>query len=178
MPPHTKHIARLVDDSYLDPYRDAIARRAQRARALAGRLTGGKGTLADFASAHAYYGLHRTADGWVFREWAPNADAIYLIGDRTGWEKSEAYRLQRGTAPGCWELRLPADALQHGEHYRLRVHWPSGMGDRIPAYARRVVQDAHSLIFNAQVWSPAEPYVWAHPAYRRPATAPDRKSVV
>ena len=49
---------------------------------------------------------------------------------------------------------LAADKLRHGDLYRLRMHWPGGEGDRIPAYARRVVQDPNTLIFNAQVWAP------------------------
>ena len=44
--------------------------------------------------------------------------------------------------------------------YRLRIHWPGGQGDRIPAYSRRVVQDPDTMIFNAQVWLPPEPYTW------------------
>ncbi len=167
-----KHTARLADDSYLDAHRGVIQRRAEYAKALAARLTGGTLPLAEFASAHEYFGLHRVADGWLFREWAPNADAIYIICERTGWQKNEAYRLRRIDDQGRWELKLPAEALAHNALYRLRVHWPGGAGDRIPAYARRVVQDGHSLIFNAQVWAPAQPYVWQHPGYRRPTVAP------
>ena len=47
----------------------------------------GKQTLSDFASGYLYFGLHRTAKGWTFREWAPNATAIYLIGTFNGWQK-------------------------------------------------------------------------------------------
>ena len=66
----------------------------------------------------------------------------------------------------------PADTLKHEDLYRLRIHWPGGEGDRIPAYARRVVQDSKTLIFNAQVWFPAASYQWQCPDFRRPAEAP------
>ena len=46
------------------------------------------------------------------------------------------------------------------------------MGDRIPAYARRVVQDTESLIFNAQVWRPESPYRWRCKNFQRPTEAP------
>jgi 1,4-alpha-glucan branching enzyme len=46
------------------------------------------------------------------------------------------------------------------------------MGDRIPAYARRVIQDPESLIFNAQVWRPDSPYRWQCKNFQRPAKAP------
>ena len=58
----------LLDDTYLKPFEAAIRGRADHAVARANELTGGKGTLADWASAHEFYGLHRTARGWVFRE--------------------------------------------------------------------------------------------------------------
>ena len=46
--------------------------------------------------------------------------------------------------------------------YKLKVYWPGGEGERLPAYARRVVQDPHTHIFSAQVWHPATPYKWKH----------------
>jgi 1,4-alpha-glucan branching enzyme len=45
------------------------------------------------------------------------------------------------------------------------MQWPGGSGDRIPAWARRVVQDPVTHIFNAQVWHPERPYVWQGPLF-------------
>jgi 1,4-alpha-glucan branching enzyme len=100
-----------------------------------------------FAAAHEYYGLHRTPEGWVIREWAPMAKAIHLLGDCNGWEQRADYTLRRINAQGDWELHLPAGALAHGQHFKFVIEWEGGRGDRIPAYARRVVQDPASLIF-------------------------------
>jgi 1,4-alpha-glucan branching enzyme len=161
-------LSKLADDPWLDPYRGVL--RARSARAAAGeRRLAGAGTLADFAAGHAYYGLHRDADGWVFRDWAPNADAIVLVGEQSGWTERPEYALRRLNAAGDWELRLPDAALRHEMLYRLRMHWPGGAGDRIPAWTRRVVQDAETHIFNAQVWAPPEPYAWRHPVPPPPA---------
>ena len=63
----------LFDDACLAPYRAEMEARSRRAFARAEDLTGGK-TLADWANSHHYFGLHRTERGWVFREWAPNAN--------------------------------------------------------------------------------------------------------
>ncbi len=126
-------------------------------------------TLSDFAGGHEYFGLHRKNDGWVFREWAPNATAVSVIGTFTGWRESSHCALRRLDERGAWELEMPGDGLKHGDLYRLRVHWEGGAGDRIPAYARRVVQDERTKIFNAQVWAPEQPFVWRHPDYRVPA---------
>jgi len=128
-------------------------------------------TLADFASGHEYFGLHFQRGEWVFREWAPNATAIYLTGDMSKWQVSREFELEKINGSGVWEIRLAADKMAHGDLYRLRVCWPGGEGDRIPAYARRVVQDPKTLIFNAQVWLPPKTYRWKT-RFKRPEEAP------
>lgn len=152
----------LASDPLLAPYEADIKRRISKIIATENRLTGQKMPLADFASGHEFFGLHFDGFEWVFREWAPNADAVYLLCDRTGWREMHNYKLQRAVPEGVWEIRLPPDAFHHQDLYRLRIHWQDNHGDRIPAYARRVVQDPDTLIFNAQVWLPETPYRWRH----------------
>ncbi len=167
-PTYKKQIERLlVRDPYLKPYEAVLSKRIEHIREMEMRLTQGRRALHDVAAGHAYFGLHFKNDQWIFREWAPNATAIYLIGDMTGWQEQEAFVLERINDQGVWEIRLDPATLAHGDLYRLRVHWPGGSGDRIPAYARRVVQDSETLIFNAQVWHPADPYRWQCPDFRR-----------
>jgi 1,4-alpha-glucan branching enzyme len=161
----------IKSDPYLAPYKDLISRRLVKIAETRQRLTRQYESLADFASGHEYFGLHFKDNQWVFREWAPNATAIFLIGDMTGWQENDAFAL-KAFEDGIWELRLAAETFDHRDLYRLRIHWPGGMGDRIPAYARRVVQDPESLIFNAQVWRPDSPYRWQCKNFQRPAEAP------
>ena len=162
----------LRRDPLLEPYAEVIRHRLVKIDATERRLTGGHKTLADFASGHEYFGLHVKANQWVLREWAPNATRIFLIGDFTGWKENAAFELQRKNAEAVWELRLPQKALRHGDLYRLKVYWPGGSGDRIPAWARRVVQDPGTLIFNTQVWRPEPPFAWQHRRFRRKPEAP------
>lgn len=146
------------NDSWLAPFENAIQGRHNHALQKMQELTGGKKTLSDFADGHLYFGLHKTSKGWVFREWAPNATAIYLIGDFNGWQESEAYKLSAIGNTGNWELKLPAKALKHLDLYKMKVYWDGGCGERIPAWCQRVVQDEETKIFSAQVWSPEQPY--------------------
>lgn len=161
----------LMDDPYLMPYAEIIHRRAKLVTQREEALSQGPGSLAEFSCAHEYYGLHRLVDGWVFREWAPNATSIWLVGDFSAWQVQDAYRLQRINGRDVWELRLPLDALSHGQYYRLEMVWNGGRGDRIPAYARRVVQNPDTLMFAAQVWDPA-PYVWQQAQFIVPKRVP------
>jgi len=66
----------------------------------------------------------------------------------------------RQVGNGNWELQLPDHGMHHGELYKFIVHWRGGQGERIPAYATRVVQDPTTHIFAAQVWSPEQTYQW------------------
>lgn len=157
----------IAADPYLAAFRPALIRRLTHLDRMRRRITADRLDLADMASGHEYFGLHRTAEGWCFREWAPNATAVYLIGDFCAWSDDPKFALTRLTDEGQWEIRLPETLLKHGDLYRIRIHWDGGQGDRIPAYARRVVQDPDTLIFNAQVWAPPVPYRWKHPDFKR-----------
>jgi 1,4-alpha-glucan branching enzyme len=160
-------------DPYLQPFEPVIRRRLQLAQATEKRLTLGKTSLADFASGHEFFGLHRLPSGsWVIREWAPHATAVSLIGDFNQWKATPAFAFTRASSAGVWELQLPGDALKHGDLFKLLVAWPGGWAERIPSYVRRAVQDEHTKIFSAQVWWPEQPYIWKHGAFKRSADAP------
>ena len=156
----------IENDPWLTPYSGAIEGRHDHALWRESQLTGGKMSLKDFASGYLYYGLQRTEGGWVFREWAPNATDIYLIGDFSGWEEQERFRLTRINDAGDWELFIPLGMIGHGQHYKMRVKWNGGQGDRIPAWCRRVVQDNNSKIFSAQVWDPGREYEFKHKDFK------------
>lgn len=149
----------LKNDPWLEPYADAITGRHEDAVRREKELTRGCRNLVEFANAHNYFGMHRDGRGnWVFREWAPNATAITLTGDFSDWKKDDRFALTRGEN-GVWQATFPADTLKHGQLYKMLVEWNGGSGERIPAYATRVIQDPETHIFSAQVWDP-EPYSW------------------
>lgn len=156
-------------DPYLKPFRDRIDSRHRHILEVRGRLAG-NGPLSAAVNNHLYYGMHRLEDGsWVFREWAPNAVKIYLVGDFNNWKRSPEYAL-RPVGNGNWEIKLAPMFLSHGDLYKLFVEWPGGAGERLPAYVTRAVQDPATKVFSAQVWAPEKPYEWKH---RRPGRRPN-----
>ncbi|MDR0686013.1 MAG: alpha amylase C-terminal domain-containing protein [Dysgonamonadaceae bacterium] len=158
-----KHLNFIKNDPWLEPYKEIIeSRRRKFLEKEAEILQNKKISLPDFASGYLYFGLHQNADGWIFREWAPNAESIYIKGDFNGWNDSEDYKLTK-INNGVFEIKLPQETLKHGDLYRLKVRWENGSGERIPAWATRVVQDSETLIFNAQVWKPENPYQFKIP---------------
>ncbi len=149
----------LNGDPWLKPYTGKIAERRERITAAAKRLRGRHRRLADFASGHEFFGLHRSKDGWILREWAPNATAIQLDGECNNWNGgTPEFAFTRISDWGVWELRLSANVLHHGERYLLNVSWNGGSGRRIPAFCRCVEQDEDTKLFTAKVWAPVRPY--------------------
>lgn len=156
-----KQIGLVARDKYLEPFEEAIQGRHDHALWKINELTrNGEVSLLDFANGYQYFGLHQLKDGWVFREWAPHATDIFLVGDFNNWTESESYKCNRIAGTGNWELYLPLDAISHGNLYKMHVKWEGSSGERIPAWATRVVQDDITKIFSAQVWAPKEEYQW------------------
>lgn len=141
------------------PFSGIIQYRIERARAKEKELLQGRESLQGFALGHHFFGLHPLEKGWVLREWAPNASAIFLLGDFSQWQANEKYQFT-AIGDGIWELILTEGVLKHGDLYKLKICWPGGEGERIPAWTNRVVQDTETLVFNAQVWAPEKPHKW------------------
>lgn len=159
----------LVDlDPWLKPHLPVIERRRAYVEGKTKQLLGTT-SLPEFALGHLYFGLHRTPSGWVFREWAPYASRLYLVGEATNWQELPDFQLHM-IGGGVWELTLPSTALTHGQRYKLRLHWPNGSDYRIPSYATRVIQDEQTHGFDAVVWSP-EPFAWSDDKFA-PASEP------
>jgi 1,4-alpha-glucan branching enzyme len=158
------------DDSYLHPFATTIIHRLEAAKHKEEEVLHDQ-SLSDFAQGHKWYGLHRENNLWVLRDWAPNATAIYLIGEFNNWQEQSEYAMYR-VETGDWELRLPDKMMKHGDLFAFSVHWNGGQGKRIPAWINRVVQDNHTKIFNAQVWAPEKQYKWKHAKFKRAAEAP------
>ena len=153
-------------DPWLKPYADQLHRRQRMFMDACQRLEKAGGLLGAASTGYKYFGFNRgenkgTAGLW-YREWAPGATALSLVGDFNRWDRT-ANPLSRDEY-GVWSLFLPDDPyaslLVHGG--MLKVHVISALGgmDRIPAYIRRVVQRPGSPEFVGQYWNPEKPYTF------------------
>ena len=155
-------MARLLDDPFLLPYQDAVRGRAWRADERRAELTAGE-SLQDWANGHRFFGLqfeNKPHARWVFREWLPRATSVWLVGDFSNWKTEAAFELFRRPGSDVWERAFEAAQIRHGQRYHLEVRWDGGRGERIPAYARYVLQDPGTQLFEACVWRPERPYRW------------------
>ena len=149
----------LEIDPYLEPYKSDIEARMRRYESTKKQILGDEESLSSFASGHLYFGLHRVRGGWCYREWAPGADGMALIGDFNGWDRTS--HPMKKNSDGVWEIMIKGkDALPHGSKVKVEVRSRGRILDRIPLYIRRVVQDPGSKAFDGQVWNPEKSYVW------------------
>ena len=115
-------------------------------------------SLAAFANGHMYFGFHKTEDGWIYREWAPAAEAMYLTGDFCGWDR-HAHPMAKGEN-GVFELFLPGkDTLKDGQKIMTIVVHNGQELDRIPLYANYVSQDPYTTAWTAEI-SDSEEFTW------------------
>ena len=157
-------LALVKNDAWLAPFEPALRRRQQRLADRLAEIRAHHGSLAEYATAHEQLGLYHDAErgGWVYREWAPAAEALFLIGDFNGWDR-QAHPLHP-LEYGVWELFMPDgeyDArLAHGSRYKVHVVAANGAHDRLPATLRRAVQDDATKDFAGQIWRPEAPFAW------------------
>ena len=146
-------------DSNLAPYESDLDLRMENFNRKKNELLLPWQTLADFANGHAFFGFHKTADGWYYREWAPGAEAMYLTGEFCNWDR-HAHPMEKKDG-GVFELFLPGtDALKHGQQIMTVVVHNGQELDRIPLYAKRVVQDPQTREWNAVIHDPEVPHTW------------------
>ncbi|MCP4020993.1 MAG: 1,4-alpha-glucan-branching enzyme, partial [Desulfobacteraceae bacterium] len=150
----------IFNDPHLLGFAPVIFQRLETIKQAQEKLIPGTASLLkDLCDYHDVFGLHFEGNGWIFREWAPNASEVYILCEKTSWHKDEAFRLTK-KSKGVFERFFEKETFTHQDLFRLHVQWPGGEGDRIPTAAERVVQDPITLIFNAQVWHPEIPYIW------------------
>ncbi len=154
-----KQIKIMEIDPYLKPFESDLNLRMESYTSCKKKLLGDRQSFESFANGDLYYGFHLIRDGWIYREWAPGADALYLIGDFNSWNP-ETHPLLR-QENGNWEIFLPGlQALKHMSYVKVRVVSKGVSRDRIPLYIKRTVQDAITDDFVGQIWQPDYDFKW------------------
>ncbi len=152
-------------DPWLKPYADKLRARYSKYLAAKRKIDDQGGLLGAPSLGHRYFGFNRGEmfgkPGVWYREWAPGALQLRLIGDFNGWNRfgNPMVRDQWG----IWSLFLPdedfADKFVHGS--RVKVHVVDENGnriDRIPAYIRYALQEDAKGHFVGVFWNPPQPY--------------------
>ncbi|GAB3289030.1 1,4-alpha-glucan-branching protein [Hymenobacter tenuis] len=171
-PETTAELLLVQQDPWLAPFEPVLLRRQERLKARLAEIVAQYGSLTKFALAHQRLGLNYDARrrGFWFREWAPAAEALFLVGDFNGWDR-QATPLSKGQ-DGVWEVFLSdkeyQNRLTHHSLYKVHVVTSKGGKDRLPATLRRAVQNPETKDFAGQVWKPETQFVWTDQKFRVP----------
>jgi 1,4-alpha-glucan branching enzyme len=161
----------LKIDPYLKPFEKDLQLRMDRYSSNKKALLGRYLKFKSFANGHLFYGFHLVKDGWYYREWAPGAEELHLMGDFNGWNP-ETHPLER-KEHGNWEIFLEGrDALKHMSKVKVRVKANGKESDRLPLYIKRTVQDPVTFDFVGQIWQPEKRFRWHDKGFHVAHTAP------
>jgi 1,4-alpha-glucan branching enzyme len=152
----------VKQDSWLEPVARDVYERYQRYVDRKNSITKEFGSLYEFASGHLKMGFHLDSDKktLIFREWAPAAKGLFLIGDFNDWEYF-THPLKK-MDHGIWEIEINLEEtpqLVHGSKVKVLVQSDKGNIARIPSYMNRLIQDDNTKDFSGQLWF-AKPYEW------------------
>ena len=156
----------VKNDSWLNPVSKAVDNRHDRYEQRLNGIKNRYGSLMTFATAHQFLGFNydKRRHGWWYREWAPAAHYLSLMGDFNDWNRYE-YPLELA-GNGLWEIFLPdsefGNRLVHGSKLKVLVQSQIGEHERIPVYIKRVIQDEGNKDFAGQFWNPPTPYKFKH----------------
>lgn len=149
----------LKIDPYLAPYEKDLDLRLDLYNKKRKELLGNAKKLKSFANGHKYFGFHRTRTGWVYREWAPAADEMYLTGDFNNWDIKNCPMAKLDN--GIFEVQLKGrNALKIGQKVQAIVIHGGRVLRRIPLYATRVVQDTQTYLWCAEIEDIFENFPW------------------
>lgn len=154
----------LEIDPWIKDYKNDIDLRMEEFKKQKSKLLKKGEKLKDFANAHNYYGIHKTRTGWVYREWAPNAKGLYLIGDFNNWDR-HSHPLEKINDED-WEIKIKGIRnIPHKSRIKVMVDYGDRTQDRIPLYARRVERD-ENLDFSAIVLNPRKKFKWTDEKFK------------
>ncbi len=150
----------VQDDPWLTPYLDEISDRIVQFNFLVNDITKNFKSLNKFSSAYRELGINysKKDKGWYYREWAPEAYSLSIIGDFNGWDRTD-HPLKK-SKNGIWEVFIPKEDLKEGDLVKVHIEAKNGSHDRLPAYIFRVVQDPDTHDFSGQVIDINKKFRW------------------
>lgn len=72
---------------------------------------------------YEFLGCHREGNFYVFRTWAPNARAVFVVGDFNDWDQS-ANPMEKITDKGIWEVRIKDENIKTFDNYKYLLYGP------------------------------------------------------
>ncbi len=165
--------ALIALDPWLEPYAQQLRNRYLHYQHIRSTFDAHGGLLGDISQGHRYFGFNRGENngetGVWYREWAPGARRLKLIGDFNGWSRDPGPGEMNRDTFGTWSVFLPdaqfEQTLIHGSRIKTLITGADGVtADHLPAYIRRIVQEPpDSPNFVGIYWNPPARHVFRFP---------------
>ncbi|KAI7765038.1 hypothetical protein LZL87_005751 [Fusarium oxysporum] len=164
-------------DPWLEPFSEALRRRFSKTQDWIKTINDTEGGLEKFSRGTEKFGFNVNANNnIIYREWAPNATAAFLIGDFNNWDRN-AHPMTKNDF-GVFEIAIPAKdgqpAIPHLSKVKISLNLPNGEHvDRLPAWIKYVTQDLSvSPAYDAHFWNPpaSETYKFKNSRPKKPAS--------
>ncbi|BDD02740.1 alpha amylase C-terminal domain-containing protein [Aureibacter tunicatorum] len=146
-----KSVPKIIKlDPWLAPFEEDIRGRISRYKKTLKRIENDHGSLSEYASSYDTLGIHydKKKKGWWYREWAPKAALLSVIGDFNQWDR-RSHLMKLNPANGLWEVFISESELKEGDQFKVHIIGDNGGHDRIPAYIREVKQDKNTHEYRA-----------------------------
>uniref|UniRef100_A0A1D2AGY8 1,4-alpha-glucan branching enzyme n=1 Tax=Auxenochlorella protothecoides TaxID=3075 RepID=A0A1D2AGY8_AUXPR len=134
-------------------------------KSIRSAIDANEGGLDKFSQGYKYYGInrgeHEGKKGLWYREWAPGAKAVALIGEYNGWKAGPEHWATRNDF-GVWQLFLPDNedgtpAIAHRTKIKTRLETAYGEWvERIPAWIKWATQEWNEIQYNGVHYQPLE----------------------
>eukprot|EP01029_Cantina_marsupialis_P006252 TRINITY_DN1682_c0_g1_i1.p1 TRINITY_DN1682_c0_g1~~TRINITY_DN1682_c0_g1_i1.p1 ORF type:complete len:812 (+),score=248.18 TRINITY_DN1682_c0_g1_i1:71-2437(+) len=158
--------AELIEqDEYLEPYLPEIKKRLNLYIERKNEIVK-QGGMDKFSRSYEDMGFSRKnidgKDGIFFKEWAPSATSMSLVGEFNGWNE-RSHSCERDSF-GFFTTFLAdredgSSIIPHNSQIKLCM--TSGSGEkfyRIPAWIEYAVQDGKKPVYTGVYWCPEKPY--------------------
>jgi len=151
----------ILDDPWLEPQEEEINNRFLRFKEIKNQIDSRFQNLENFSERYNQLGFNFENGRYVYREWAPEAHRLELVGDFNNWDGT--YHSLTKTENGIWELFF--DPCEYFEDHSLsrckvRVYAANGVMDRLPAYTKETFQDPSDYSYSAVIRKERKPYNW------------------
>lgn len=157
------------DNDWLGKYKNHIVQRYKNYKDSLDKINKLYGSIDNFTESYKFYGLHHRDNAIYYKEWAPNASALYLAGDFNNWNVNDPKTKCDRDQYGCFSLCLPdgedgTPQIPHNSKVRCFLELQDGTRlSRVPAWINYTYQNPETFNFDGVFWNPPKPFVFEHP---------------
>ena len=156
----------IADDPWLEPYEADINQRHSYYKERLKEIEKNHQSLERFASSYTHLGFNYDVKKgrWTYREWAPEAHQLTLVGSFDDWGKG--IKMRRGK-DGIWQVDI-SGGLKFGHQTMVKVRITGKDGstlDRIPAFINYATQDPQTHDFCGVIWKPEKTFKWTDKSF-------------